>query len=85
MAIRLAPVDADGAAAMIDGLRGAAILGGVRGRAGIDRDAVIEAIVRLGRLLVDDPSIVEIDANPLISGPDETVAVDALVVLEAAR
>ena len=85
VAIRLAPVDAEGAAAMIDGLRGAAILGGVRGRAGIDRAAVVEAIVRLGRLLVDDPSIVEIDANPLISGPDETVAVDALVVLEAAR
>ena len=83
VAIRLAPVDADGAGAMLDELRGAPILAGVRGRAGIDRPAVIEAIVRLGRLLIDDPTIVEVDANPVISGPSGTAAVDALVVEDA--
>jgi acetate---CoA ligase (ADP-forming) len=81
VAIRLAPVSADGAAEMLDELRGGAVLAGVRGRPGIDRPAVIEAIVRLGRLLVDDPTIVEVDANPLISGPGGTAAVDALVVV----
>lgn len=80
VAIRLAPVDADGAAGMLDELRGAAILAGIRGRAGIDRPAVIDAIVWLGRLLVDDPTIVEVDANPVISGPNGTAAVDALIV-----
>jgi hypothetical protein len=80
VAIRLAPVDADDAAAMLDALRGAAVLDGARGRAGIDRIAVVDAIVRLGRLLVDEPTILEVDANPVISGPGGTAAVDALVV-----
>ncbi len=52
------------------------------GRAGIDRPAVIDAIVRLGRLLVDDPTILEVDANPVLSGPEGTAAVDALIVVQ---
>ena len=80
VAVRLAPLDRDDAEAMLRELRGAAILDGVRGRAGIDRPAVVEAIVALGRLLVEDASILEVDANPLISGPRRTAAVDALVV-----
>ncbi|MBA2719379.1 MAG: acetate--CoA ligase family protein [Chloroflexi bacterium] len=78
--IRLAPVSDDEASAMLDELRGAAVLGGVRGRPAIDRAAVVEAIVALGALLVADPTIVEVDCNPLISGPRGTAAVDALVV-----
>jgi acetate---CoA ligase (ADP-forming) len=70
---------------MLDELRGASILAGARGRDGIDRAAVAGAIVRLGDLLVADPAILEVDCNPLISGPDGTAAVDALVVLQAAR
>jgi hypothetical protein len=67
---------------MLDELHGAAVLAGVRGRPGIDRPAVIDGIVRLGRLLAADPTIVEIDANPVISGPGGTAAVDALVIVE---
>jgi len=81
VAIRLAPVEPDEAAAMLDELRGATVLAGARGRPGIDRAAVVDAIVRLGRLMADDPTIVEVDANPVISGPRGTAAVDALVVV----
>ena len=80
VAIRLAPVRPETAATMLDELRGAAILGGTRGRPGIDRDAVVAAIVAIGDLLATDRSVVEVDCNPLISGPDGTAAVDALVV-----
>jgi len=65
---------------MLDELRGAAILAGVRGRPGIDRPAVIAAIVALGQMLVADAAVLEVDCNPLISGPGGTAAVDALVV-----
>jgi acetyltransferase len=65
---------------MLDELRGRAILDGARGRPGIDRAPVVDAIVALGRLLADDPTIDEVDANPFISGPGATAAVDALVV-----
>jgi hypothetical protein len=80
VAIRLAPVTPDMAGAMLDELRGAAVLDGARSRPAIDRPAVVDAIVRLGALLVADPTILEIDCNPLISGPDGTAVVDALIV-----
>ena len=80
VAIRLAPVRSGEAETMLDELRGGACLRGVRGRPGVDRASVVASIVALGRLLVDDPTIVEVDANPLISGPAGTAAVDALVV-----
>jgi hypothetical protein len=80
VAVRLAPVDAQTAAEMLDDLRGARVLVGFRGRPAIDRPAVIGAIVALGRALVADPALLEVDINPLISGPDGTAAVDALVV-----
>ena len=83
VAIRLAPLDRAAADSMLDDLRGSAVLAGARGRAGIDRAAVAEAIVHVGDLLVADPTIREVDCNPLISGRDGTAAVDALVVVEA--
>ena len=85
VAIRLAPLDVRTAGEMLDELRGAAILGGARGRDGIDRAAVAGAIVRIGDLLDADPTILELDCNPLISGPDGTAAVDALVVIQGHR
>ena len=83
VALRLAPLRPHEAEAMFDELRGAPILAGVRGRSGIDRAAVVETIVAVGRLLTDDDTILEIDANPVISGPEATAAVDALVVERA--
>jgi hypothetical protein len=65
---------------MLDELRGRRILDGVRGRPGIDRASVVAAIVALGQALLDDPTLIEVDLNPLISGPRGTAAVDALVV-----
>jgi succinyl-CoA synthetase beta subunit len=80
VAVRLAPLDAVEAGRMLDELRGRRILGGARGRLGIDRGAVVAAIVALGQALLDDPTLIEVDLNPLISGPHGTAAVDALVV-----
>ncbi len=80
VAVRLCPVDTDEAGRMLDELRGGRILAGVRGRPGIDRPTVAAAIVALSRALVDDPTLLEVDLNPVISGPGGTAAVDALVV-----
>jgi acetyltransferase len=79
--IRLAPVSAAEAEAMLDALRGRRVLGPLRGQPGINRAAVIDAIVRLGQAMVEDPNLIEVDLNPVISSPDRTVAVDALVVV----
>jgi len=82
VAIRLAPVRAPEAAAMLDELRGASLLRGVRGRPPVDRHALVELLVRLGDLAAERPDIVEIDLNPVVAGPSGVVAVDALVVME---
>jgi hypothetical protein len=66
---------------MLDGLRGRRLLGPLRGQPGIDRSAVIDAIVRLSEAMIAEPDLVEVDLNPLISGPAATAAVDALVVV----
>jgi acyl-CoA synthetase (NDP forming) len=81
--IRLAPLEAAAAEAMLDALRGAALLGGVRGRPPVDRAAVMSMLVALGRLGVERPDILEVDLNPVIASASGAVAVDALVVVEA--
>ncbi len=82
VAVRLAPVSAAEARSMLSDLRGAAILDGFRGRSGIDRDAVAAMIVTLSDAFGRDPSLLEVDLNPVISGTDRTAAVDALVVVD---
>jgi acetate---CoA ligase (ADP-forming) len=81
VAIRLAPVDRETALAMLDELRGARILDGVRGSSPVDRGAVAELVVALSRLGDARPDIVEVDLNPVIASARGALAVDALVVL----
>ena len=82
VSIRLAPVDAAAAGAMLDGLRGSRILGAVRGRPAVDRGALVEMLVALGRLGLERPDVLEVDLNPVIASAGGAIAVDALVVLE---
>jgi acyl-CoA synthetase (NDP forming) len=81
VAIRLAPVSPAEAETMLDELRGRRLLGPLRGQPGIDRPAVVNAIVRLSTAMAEDPNLVEVDLNPVISSPNGTFAVDALVVV----
>ena len=82
VAIRLAPLDMTAADAMLDDLRAARLLQGVRGRLPIDRDALASMLVALGRLGVERPDVLEVDLNPVIASATGALAVDALVVLE---
>jgi acyl-CoA synthetase (NDP forming) len=80
VALRLAPVGVADARAMLDELRGAAVLHGLRGRPPVDRDALADIIVRVSRLAREQPEVRELDLNPVIAGPDGVLAVDARVV-----
>jgi len=79
--VRIAPIDAGHAKQMLDELRGARLLDGVRGRRGVNRTAVAEIIAGLGRALEAHPAWREVDLNPVIAGR-EAVAVDALIVAD---
>ncbi len=77
----LPPLDRARAEAMLSRLRVRAVLDGVRGRPGVDIDAVTDAVVALSTLAVELGDLVDaLDVNPLVCGPGGAVAVDALVV-----
>ena len=50
---------------MVDECRGSLLLRGVRGRLPLDRQALLEVIVRVSWLLNDFPEIRELDLNPM--------------------
>ncbi|HEY8553170.1 MAG TPA: acetate--CoA ligase family protein [Burkholderiales bacterium] len=79
-AMRLAPVSAAEAQEMLGELRAAALLDGWRGAPPADREALADAIVRLGQLLCEHPRIKEIEINPLRVYPRGVLALDALIV-----
>ncbi|MCB1739462.1 MAG: CoA-binding protein [Gammaproteobacteria bacterium] len=72
---------------MIDEIRSAPLLDGVRGGVPVDRDELVDLLLRIGGengLLVDcEDYIAELDLNPIIAGPDGLCAVDARVLLAA--
>lgn len=81
VACRIAPFGRADADAMLDEIKGAAILGAVRGMPAVDRGALCDALTGLARLALEHPEIKEIDVNPVIISEGRPVAVDALVVL----
>ncbi|MGM0574980.1 MAG: acetate--CoA ligase family protein [Myxococcota bacterium] len=79
VAFRVAPLSRADAEAMVDGLRASDILRGTRGRPPLDRERLVDILLRLGQLAVDFPEITELDVNPLLAFPeaDRFRAVDA--------
>ncbi|HEY69490.1 MAG TPA: acetate--CoA ligase family protein [Anaerolineae bacterium] len=65
VAVRVTPIDHQDAIEMLEGLRGAQMLMGVRGQKRLDIEAVADALVRLSELLQDFPEIKEVDINPI--------------------
>jgi acyl-CoA synthetase (NDP forming) len=63
-------------------LRSAALLEGFRGSSRLDVAAVVRIVRAVGFLLLDEPSVREIDLNPVVIYPrgEGAVALDALIV-----
>ncbi len=80
----LAPLTADEAKQMLVNTRTYKMLTGVRGQAGVDIDAIAEALQRLSQLVTEFPQIQEMDINPFMVGPEGTtpIAVDARISVE---
>ncbi|WP_037858349.1 acetate--CoA ligase family protein [Streptomyces sp. NRRL S-340] len=82
---RLAPVRAEEALSMLDSIRAAEVLRGVRGQPGVDRWALAEQIRRVSKLVADFPEIAEVDLNPVMATEDGAVAADVRVILAERR
>jgi acetate---CoA ligase (ADP-forming) len=79
VAFRVAPLKRIDARDLIESIRAQKVLDGFRGGPAVDRDALIQILLRVSRLLIDFPEISELDLNPLLAGPTGVVAVDARV------
>ncbi|HEY2524981.1 MAG TPA: acetate--CoA ligase family protein [Candidatus Binataceae bacterium] len=80
--LRVAPVTAAGARAMLDGLRGAAILRGIRGGKPADLDALSGLIARASTFAAEHPEVREMDLNPVAAYPDGVRVLDARILLD---
>lgn len=78
---RLAPATKDEALSMLDGIRAAEILRGVRGGAAVDRDALADLVVRVSQLAADFPTIAEVDLNPVFASENGVMAADVRILL----
>ena len=81
---RLLPAQASRATIVeeINRLQGSAILRGFRGSPELDVEAVAEVVEKLGQLMLSNPSIVEVDINPVVvyEKGQGAIALDALIV-----
>jgi acetyltransferase len=78
----LAPLSKDESLGMILGIRGHAILEGIRGEPGMDIDLLADNVQRLSRLVHDFPQIKEIDLNPVKGINSDLYVVDARIIVE---
>ena len=77
------PVSPEKARDMLARMRGARLLAGYRGSPALDADALVNALVALGRLAVELEDVVQsVDINPFVALPQGGLALDALIVLQ---
>jgi len=74
---RLAPLTERDARELVLSLRGAPLLTGYRGSTPVDVDALVDLVLRLGRLAEDLPDLAEGDCNPVVATPEGVTVVDA--------
>jgi acyl-CoA synthetase (NDP forming) len=82
-AVGVPPFGEEQARDMLAGLRGRALLDGVRGRPAADLDALVEVVLRVQRMALElGGQLAELDINPLMVLPQGqgAVALDALAV-----
>ncbi len=79
-AVAMCPLEADEADELLTSLKADKLLRGVRGKPAVNRQALIECIVKLSQIAWElRDSIDSIDINPVIANAQDALAVDALI------
>ncbi|MBW8483704.1 acetate--CoA ligase family protein [Actinomadura sp. PM05-2] len=77
-ALRLSPITEADAHAMLDELRGRALLDGFRGQPAIDKGALVKVLLAVDQAVASlGGAFGEFELNPVVCGPSGAVAVDA--------
>ncbi len=84
---RVAPFTRLEAEAMLEEIRAKALLEGIRGKPAVDKEAIVDTLLRMGQLVQEFPEIAEFDINPLIVYPkgQGAIAIDMRLVLSSEK
>jgi acyl-CoA synthetase (NDP forming) len=82
VAFAAVPINSAQAGLMLDSLQGKALLEGARGKAPVNRTALIKLICNLSQFAANHPEIVELDLNPVFADGENLVAVDWLMMVD---
>ena len=82
VAFRLAPASREEAVGMLDDIAGSEVLRGLRGAAGVNRDALGAVIENVSQLVHDFPEIHEMDLNPVFASSKDAAAVDVRILAD---
>jgi acetyltransferase len=66
---------------MLDETRLSSCLNGTRGARAVDRDAIVDALRGLARLVQSVGQVQDVEVNPLLAFPEGCVALDARVLV----
>jgi acetate---CoA ligase (ADP-forming) len=80
--LRVAPLSPADPPAMLDEIRGHALLDGARGHPPVDRAAICDALCKISALMVSRPDIASIDVNPAFAYPHGLLSLDARILLQ---
>jgi acetate---CoA ligase (ADP-forming) len=78
---RAVPLTEADAREMLDGFKASAVLDGVRGAPPVDREALVELLLRISDLVTAFPEIAELDLNPVLALPSGLNVLDARILL----
>ncbi len=65
---------------MIEELKGKKLLEGFRGKSKVNKEAIVDILLKLSKLSLENKDIKEIDFNPIIAGKEKSYVVDARVI-----
>ncbi|MDI7261047.1 MAG: acetate--CoA ligase family protein [Thermodesulfobacteriota bacterium] len=83
VSFRIIPIGRKDAQEMIEEIKGYPLLQGYRGKRPADIPALIEILLKISRLMEENPEIKELDLNPVIAHEKGALAVDARIILES--
>ncbi len=83
VSFRALPVTEADAREMFSELKASKVLGGVRGQAAADLDALTQLMVSVSNLCLNHPEIDELDLNPVLARANDYCLLDARVILQS--
>ena len=82
VSFRVIPVEQRDAQEMIKEIKGYPLLQGFRGKEPANISVLVEIILKISKLMEENPQIKELELNPIFAYRNKAVAVDARIILE---